>query len=96
MTQDTVTLLVLAGVGAFMLISQLAFGRWLEAYRVVRRRVVCRARGKEAVVDFLVDAHGPGVVRDVFDCSLIVGRAAADCGKECRSTSVAAFGRPAG
>jgi hypothetical protein len=96
MTRDTVTLLVLAGVGGFMLASLLAFKRWLDSYRVVRCRVMCPAHGTEAVVDFLVDARGPGVVRDVIDCSLLVGRAAPDCGKECRSTSVASFGASSG
>jgi hypothetical protein len=92
MTQDTITLIVLGALGAVMLASQIAFKRWLGAYRVVRHRVVCPARGTEAVVDFLIDVQGPEVFRDVMDCSLLARGAPTDCGKTCRSTSVASFG----
>jgi hypothetical protein len=49
-------------------------------------------RGTEAVVDFLIAARGPEVFRDVLGCSLRARGAPTDCGKICRSTSVASFG----
>ena len=94
MTEGAITLLVLGALGTLVLVSQLAFRRWLEAYRVVRRRVVCPARGAGAAVDFLVDAEGPEVFRDVVACSFLARREPADCGRECRSISVAPFGKP--
>ena len=96
MTQGAITIIVLGTLGALMWFSQLAFRRWLEAYRVVRCRVLCPARGIGAVVDFLVDREGPEVFRDVVDCSLLARGEPADCGRECRSISVAPFGNPDG
>ena len=94
MTERVVLLVVLAGLAAAMLWSQLAFARWLAAWRVNRRRVICPGAESDAIVDFLVDAEGPEVYRDVVDCSLVRGRPAG-CGRVCRSTSVAPFGMPA-
>jgi hypothetical protein len=48
--------------------------------------------GTAADVDLLVDATGPVVYRDVVDCSLLPPGRAGECGKVCRSVSVAPFG----
>jgi len=88
---DAITLVVLAAVGVAMFVSLRAFTRWLDAQRVERRRILCPRRERAVVVDFLVDADGPDVYRDVLACSLLGPGLPVDCGKECRSLSVAPF-----
>jgi hypothetical protein len=92
MGRDLITVLLLGALGGVMLWSLLAFQRWLDAFRVVRRRVGCPVHGTAADVDFLVDATGPVVYRDVVDCSLLPPGRGVECGKVCRSISVAPFG----
>jgi hypothetical protein len=92
MTGDTVLVLVLAALGLAMFWSYRTFSRWLDAYRIARRRIVCPVHGKHAEVAFLVDAAGPDVYRDVVACSLIPQDEPIACGKACRSVGVAPFG----
>ena len=91
-TDDMILTLVLVALGMTMFWSYRAFGRWLDAYRVARRRIVCPVHGVGAEVAFLVDATGPDVYRDVLACSLVQADEPIACGKACRSVGVASFG----
>ena len=95
MTTDQGTLLLLGVVGLVMFATLLAFSYWLEAYRVVRRRLICPVHGRYTTVDFLVDARRPTVYEDVVDCPLAPPGKAIACGKVCRSIAVTAFSQAA-
>jgi hypothetical protein len=65
-----------------------------RATRFVRRRLRCPVEGEPATVDFVVAAHDGAAYLDVASCSLLPPGKPVDCGKVCRSASVAPFADP--
>jgi hypothetical protein len=59
--------------------------------RISPRRVRCPIRDRGATVAFVVGDDGDECHFDVAACTLIGPGAPVDCGKVCRSTSVAPF-----
>lgn len=59
--------------------------------RIVTAEVVCPVKERLAMVDFVVEAADGDVYEDVAACSLVAPGELAECGKVCRSTSVARF-----
>jgi hypothetical protein len=57
-----------------------------------RRRTSCPLQGREATVDFVLEDNDGEVYADVVGCSLVGPEHEIDCGKPCRSASVAPFG----
>jgi hypothetical protein len=62
-----------------------------RATHLVSRRLQCPVEGRRATVDFVVDANDGEVYLDVASCSLLPPGKPVECGKVCRSTSVAPF-----
>ena len=62
-----------------------------RATRFVRRRVRCPVEGKPATVDFVVTANDGEAYLDVVRCSLLPPGKPVECGKVCRSASIAPF-----
>ena len=61
-----------------------------RATRLVRRRLRCPVEGRPATVDFVVANDGEAYL-DVAKCSLVPPGKPVECGKVCRSPSVAPF-----
>jgi hypothetical protein len=61
---------------------------------VMRERLECPVHGRQAVVDFVFEQDNGQVFRDVARCSLGEPGKPVSCGKVCRSSGVAPFGRP--
>ncbi len=93
---DALAVLLVASSAAAIVWGIVQLTRWVRAARLVRRRVVCPVDGEAATVDFLVDAGDGEVYRDVVDCSLVPPGEPIECGKACRSMSVAPFSAPCG
>lgn len=94
-TNTEMEFLLFAGLTVLTLLAVLlmALGRERRERWIVRRRVGCPAGDRLATVALVVEACGGGeVYRDVAGCSLRPAGMRVDCGKECRSTSVAPFG----
>ncbi len=62
-----------------------------RATRLVRRRLRCPVEGRPATVDFVVVANDGEAYLDVASCSLLPPGKPVECGKVCRSASVAPF-----
>ena len=65
-----------------------------RATRFVRRHVRCPVEGEPATVDFVVAANDGEAYLDVLRCSLVPPGKPVECGKVCRSASVAPFSDP--
>lgn len=60
----------------------------------VRRRLDCPVEGRRATVGFVVATNDGEAYLDVTSCSLLPPGKAVECGKVCRSVSVAPFSDP--
>jgi hypothetical protein len=63
--------------------------------RRLRRRLECPVKGRPATVEFVVPASDREAYLDVARCSLEPAGTPPDCGRVCRSLSVARFSPPA-
>jgi hypothetical protein len=62
----------------------------------VRRRLECPVERRPATVEFVVAADPGETYVDVATCSLLPPDRPVECGRVCRSTSVAPFAQPLG
>ncbi|HLK10269.1 MAG TPA: hypothetical protein VKW76_02710 [Candidatus Binatia bacterium] len=89
-------LVLFAGLTAltlFTVVALVLLRNGAGATRLVRRRLRCPVENAPATVDFVVAANGGEAYVDVAACSLLPRDEPVTCGKVCRSTSVAPFGR---
>ena len=90
---DTKTMLFvgLTVVTVFGLLAFVLLRNGVRATRLVRKELECPVERRAATVDFVVAADDGEAYLDVARCSLLPRGKPVECGKVCRSTSVAPF-----
>jgi len=84
----------LTALAVLALIVLVLFRNGRRATRLVSRRLECPVEGRPATVDFVVNANDGEAYLDVASCSLLPPGKPVECGKVCRSASVAPFSDP--
>jgi hypothetical protein len=90
----TVRIALFGGLTALLLIGLvviLIHRNGSRRTRLVRTRLQCPVVGRSATVDFVVAVNDGEAYEDVARCSLLAPHRPVECGKVCRSTSVAPF-----